>query len=63
MATRKKKGYETLPAKSVMEKIADNLWSLAVKNDCLNTCAVCKKSFSEIARAPHHTEAIRCYSL
>jgi hypothetical protein len=52
MAKRRKRTNKAVPAKGRLQDIADRLWSLAVKNDWANLCAVCGRRDGKID--PHH---------
>lgn len=47
MAKRRKRTNKDVPAKGRLRDIADQLWSLAVRNDWAHKCAVCKSGKCE----------------
>jgi len=55
MAKRRKQHKrvsDDIPAKFTLYHMADDLWAIAVKNDCNHQCVVCKK-FPDVLHAHH----------
>lgn len=57
---RRKRTNSNVPAKGRLRDMADSLWSLAVRKDWLNRCAVCRKPKCEAHHLiPRENEATR----
>ena len=61
MAKRRKRTNKNVPAKGRLRDLADKLWSLAVREDWANKCAICgKRSYLNAHHLIYrHNEAVK----